>query len=201
MQPEPTDNLRAWSHDYQFTSGKWTHTDYDFENPTSSLLKDSTSKVSLTGNSALEFYDFPGDYIDKGLADLVKLRIEEEEASYDTASGRSVCRTFSPGARFTLTKYHDKSEAGGKWVITAVEHHASQGGSYFSSASHSDEIYQNSFCEYLRKLYFDHLAFAQSLASWEFSRQWLWGRLARKYIRTSMVASESSSPGIEGTER
>ncbi len=145
-QPEPTDNLRAWSHDYQFTSGKWTHTDYDFENPTSSLLKDSTSKVSLTGNSALEFYDFPGDYIDKGLgADLVKLRIEEEEASYDTASGRSVCRTFSPGARFTLTKYHDKSEAGGKWVITAVEHHASQGGSYFSSASHSDEIYQNSF--------------------------------------------------------
>jgi type VI secretion system secreted protein VgrG len=145
-QPESTDNLRAWSHDYEFTSGKWTHTDYDFENPTTSLLSESKSKVSLTGNSSLEFYDFPGDYVDKGLGgDLLKLRMEEEEAAYNTASGRSICHTFSPGARFTLTKHHDKSEAGGKWVITAVEHHASQGGNYFSGAAHSDEIYQNSF--------------------------------------------------------
>ena len=145
-QPERTDNLRAWSHDYEFTSGKWAHTDYDFENPASSLISEISSKVLLTGNAGLEFYDFPGDYVDKGLGkDLLKLRMEEEEASHDTASGRSICRSFSPGARFTLSKHHDKSEAGGKWVITAVQHDVKQGGSYFSGSSHSDEIYQNAF--------------------------------------------------------
>lgn len=145
-QPERTDSLRAWSHDYEFTSGKWSHTDYDFEKPTSSLMSESKSKVSLTGNSALEFYDFPGDFLEKGLGgDLVKLRMEEEESGHDTASGRSICHKFSPGARFTLLQHHDKSEAGAKWVITAVEHHANLGGDYFSSASHTDEIYQNSF--------------------------------------------------------
>lgn len=145
-QTQSTDNLKAWSHDYEFTSGKWTHTDYDFENPTTSLLSDASSKVSLTGNSKLEFYDFPGDFIDKGLGgDLAKLRMEEEESAYDTAAGRSICHTFSPGARFSLSKHHDKAEAGKKWVVTTVEHHANQGGSYFSGPAHSDEIYQNSF--------------------------------------------------------
>lgn len=145
-QPESTDNLLAWSHNYQFTSGKWTHTDYDFENPTSWLSTGIKSKVSLTGNAGLEFYDFPGDYVDKSLGEsLANLRIEEEEAGYDTVSGESTCRGFSPGSRFTLQEHHDQSEAGGKWVITSVEHRANLGGSYISGVSHENEIYRNSF--------------------------------------------------------
>jgi type VI secretion system secreted protein VgrG len=145
-QPTGADNLRSWSHEYEFTSGKWSHTDYDFENPTTPLEVNTSSLVSLNGNSKLEFYDFPGDYADKSLGnDLVKLRMEAEEAAHDTVTGSSICYTFSPGGRFSLTKHHDKAEAGGKWVITSVEHRVSLGGSYTSGGSGGDVNYANTF--------------------------------------------------------
>ncbi|MCA9066151.1 MAG: type VI secretion system tip protein VgrG, partial [Planctomycetaceae bacterium] len=143
---DSSDNLAEWNHEYDFTSGKWAISDYDFENPTSSLLARTNSLISLTGNSSLEFYDFPGDYVKKGSGDsLVKLRIEEEECSHESATGTSECRSFSPGGRFELKKHHDSGEENTRWVLTAVEHHADLGGHYFSGGASSDEIYQNTF--------------------------------------------------------
>ncbi|MEQ9408991.1 MAG: type VI secretion system tip protein TssI/VgrG [Fuerstiella sp.] len=145
-QPESTDNLRGWNHEYQFTTGKYAHTDFDFENPTTSLLVKKSSLVSLPENTKYEYYDFPGLYFDKGLGDtLAQLRMEEEEANHNTVSGGSDCRSFSPGGRFEITEHHNDGEKGGKWVLTAVQHSAQQGGSYQVGAAHSNEIYRNSF--------------------------------------------------------
>jgi type VI secretion system secreted protein VgrG len=145
-QPELTDNLSSWSHEYEYVAGKYALTDYDFEQPTSSLLKNASSLVSLKDNSKFEFYEYPGDYVSPGLGDaLVKMRIEEEEVSHDMVTGSSECRTFSPGGRFTMNSHHNSAEEGRKWVLTAVGHHAELGGNYFSSSDHSDQIYQNTF--------------------------------------------------------
>ena len=36
--PQPTgDHITSWQHDYEFVPGKWSHTDYNFETPSTSL--------------------------------------------------------------------------------------------------------------------------------------------------------------------
>jgi len=145
-QPELTDNLSSWSHEYEYVAGKYASKDYNFEDPDQALDSNAPSLVSLKGNSGFEFFDFPGDYAQSSAGDaLVKLRMEQEESAYETAAGTSECRSFSPGGKFTMDKHHNDAEAGRSWVLTAVQHRASLGGSYFGGGSHNDEIYQNSF--------------------------------------------------------
>ncbi len=136
----------AWNHEYDYTAGKWATNDYNFETPATSLLSEKSSTLSLSGNSALEFYDFPGGFGETGLGtSLTTLRIEEEECAHDSVSGNSICRSFSPGARFKVDKHHVKAEESKKYVLTAVQHFAKLGGAYSSGLSHDDEIYTNSF--------------------------------------------------------
>ena len=145
-QPEVTDNLTGWHHQYEFTSGKYSLTDYNFETPSTSLLLNKNSLISLKDNAKLEFYDFPGLFGQKGLGEaLTKLRMEGEEARYDTVRGSSECRSFSPGGRFKVEQHHNPGEKGGKWMLTSVKHSATLGGNYLTGASHSEEIYQNEF--------------------------------------------------------
>lgn len=145
-QPEEPDNLRGWHHQYEFTSGKYALSDFDFQNPSTSLLLNTKSLISLQQNTACEFYDFPGLYVQKGLGDsLLKLRMECEEARHNTVNGSSECRSFSPGGRFKVTDHHNAEEKGKKWVLTRVSHKASLAGNYLTGAAHEDEIYVNEF--------------------------------------------------------
>ncbi len=144
-QPVSTDNLSEWNRDYEFTTGKFAHTDYDFKNPTTDLLVTKSSLVSLPNNSNFEYYDHPGLYVEKGLGDkLAQLRMEEEESNFDSATGTSECRSYSPGGRFEVTEHHNDGEKG-KWVLTVVRHNATMGGNYLVGGGHADEIYSNSF--------------------------------------------------------
>ncbi len=141
-----TDNLYDWSHEYEYTSGKYAISDYNFEKPTTSLLADTKSVVSLQKNTSLEFYDFPGDYMEKeNGSTLVKLRMEAEEVAYESVAGSSHCRSFSPGGRFKVKEHHVKAEENKKWVLTAVEHQANVGTKFFGGGSHSGEVYRNTF--------------------------------------------------------
>ncbi len=145
-QPEITDNLYSWTHEHAYTSGKWTHTDYNFEIPATALLTETTSLVSLTDNAKLEFYDFPGDYEQKDQGTtLIKLRMQQEEAGHDVVSGTSQCRSFSPGGRFKVSKHHVTAEVGTQWVLTSVQHAATVGGSYTTGGPPAEKIYKNSF--------------------------------------------------------
>ncbi|MEZ6063216.1 MAG: type VI secretion system tip protein VgrG [Planctomycetaceae bacterium] len=146
--PEITDQLSSWSHDYEYVSGKWAHTHYDFENPSSSQLKQTNGLVSVKDNSKREFFDYPyaGHYGSFGGGEaLVKLRMEQEESAYETITCSSDRRSFSPGGRFTVTKHHNSAEAGSKWYLTVVQHHASLGGSYVSGVAHDENVYHNNF--------------------------------------------------------
>lgn len=144
--PESTDQLFSWEHQYEFRSGKWAHTDYNFETPSTSLMAQTKSVVQLDGNSKLEFYDFPGEYAQKGDGDAaVKIRMEEEETAHNVVQGTSHCRSFSPGGKFKVTKHHASGEAGGQYVLTAVNHSASVGSAYQVGGEHAEVIYSNSF--------------------------------------------------------
>ncbi len=139
-----TDELNSWMHQYEFRTGKWAHTDYNFETPITSLMAKTNSKVKIGDNSKFEFYDYPGEYEKKADGDNdVTLRMEEEEVGYDVVRGTSSCRSFSPGHKFTVAKHHNPSEQGG-YVLTSVRHQASIGGSYVGGGADTGG-YENSF--------------------------------------------------------
>lgn len=139
------DNLTSWHHSHAFQSGKYSHTDYDFENPSDNLFVEKASKVPLPGISKYELYDHPGGYVKKSDGDtFAEWRIESEEHPYDNVMGASLCRSFSPGGRFKVAKHHNSSEEGKKWVLVAVQHRA-QGGNYVTGGSASSMVYSNTF--------------------------------------------------------
>ncbi|MFK7821562.1 MAG: type VI secretion system Vgr family protein [Planctomycetaceae bacterium] len=145
-QPEITDKITSWHHEYSFTTGKHTHTDYDFKKPSTDLSTTAKSIVKTPSIDKYEHYSDAAGYYQNGDGkDLIATRIEQDECGYNVVSGGSVCRDFSPGYRFKLGKHHEQSEAGKKWVLTSVRHDANLGGSYVTSGSHSDEIYSNGF--------------------------------------------------------
>jgi type VI secretion system secreted protein VgrG len=135
-------NINSWEHQYEYRSGVWSRTDYNFETPSTSLLTTKSTKLPLKGVSRFELYDYPGDYMVKGKGEPVTtIRMEEEEAPYNVVLGSSECCTFSPGGKFELVKHEVPSEQG-KYVVASVQHTASET-SYGNTAAGAD--YSNTF--------------------------------------------------------
>ncbi len=125
------DRIMSWEHDYDFVSGAWEHVDYNYMQPSTPLRAFETrhSKVLLP-NEGYCIYDNPNDYSTKAEGQSeAKWRLEEEEARFDTATGQSTCKSFSPGYKFMLTGHAScKSEARKSYLITSVQHTAHQPG-------------------------------------------------------------------------
>jgi type VI secretion system secreted protein VgrG len=135
-------HIQKWEHHYEFRSGKWTQTDYNFETPSTSLLTTTGTVIDLPDAPKYEIFDYPGEYVVKGLGDPVtKVRMEEEEANYNVVNAASQCCTFTPGGKFTL-EGHDVDAENGDYVITSIRHAATET-SYGSTANGTS--YNNTF--------------------------------------------------------
>lgn len=140
------DHVNDWRHDYEFTSGKWAQTDYNFKTPSSNLMAQETTLSPLKESKDYELYDYPGEYVDsKEGKQTTKLRIEEEEVAYDRASGASTCKTFGVGGKFQFDKYVPPGEKGRAYAIVSIMHQAREAGGYASGASAGGTEYSNSF--------------------------------------------------------
>lgn len=139
--------LIEWRHEYGYTAGKFAQTDYNFEQPTTSLLVDTSGATSYSGASSLELFDYPGEYQQKSDGETTaKYRIEAAEVGANVASGTSTCRSFSPGYTFAIASHPNSSEKGKKYLLTRVRHQASNRGAYeASSATAAAFEYENSF--------------------------------------------------------
>ncbi len=128
----------------QIRPGKYTLNDFNFEMPATNLRVSATAKSEQNlGPGDREIYDHPGEYEAKtGGQNLVDIRMEEEEARFATISGDSNCRAFTSGYRFKLTNHYRSDLNDEEYVLTAVEHRATQGG-YISGET--DASYENSF--------------------------------------------------------
>src|SRR5579883_1105205 len=135
-------HVHTWEHHYEFRSGKWTRTDYNFESPSTNLLTTTGTVIDLPDASKYELFDYPGEYVVKGVGDPVtKVRMEEEEAGYSVVNAAGHCCTFTPGGKFTLEK-HDVDAENGDYMITSIRHAATEM-SYGSTANGSN--YNNLF--------------------------------------------------------
>ncbi|MCC6127143.1 MAG: type VI secretion system tip protein VgrG [Pirellulales bacterium] len=147
------DHLTHWEHRYEFQSGKWAQTDYNFieqparfeKTPSNLLMSKQTTKVNLANIQKYEIYDYPGGYEKKDQGDaLTKIRMEETEAAHDMVEAASKCRTFTVGGKFKVNKHRSSAEEGKTYVITSIEHSATEPGSY-ETGDLFGEDYFNSF--------------------------------------------------------
>jgi type VI secretion system secreted protein VgrG len=141
---EQQDVIRSWQAEYELRPGKYALTDYNFETPSTSLAVNETTVARVGGNTKYEIYDYPGEYLKKPQGqNLVKLRIEEEEAPATVMSGAGLCRAFTAGYRFDLAE-HYRQDMNKAYVLTEVQHIASVGESY-ATGDDSGESYSNQF--------------------------------------------------------
>jgi type VI secretion system secreted protein VgrG len=141
---EIQDVVTAWQMEQELRTGKYTHTDYNFETPSTNLISDSPTVYKVGPNGSFELYDYPGEYLKQSQGkDIAKIRMEEEEAGHLVGSGSSDCRSFVTGYKFKLEDYY-RDDMNQSYVLTKIQHHASAAGSY-SQGSGESVHYSNHF--------------------------------------------------------
>jgi type VI secretion system secreted protein VgrG len=114
--------------------------DFDFERPALDLTARTTSEQ---GSPDLEWYDYPGLYLDPGEGKrLSRTRLEELRAVYRTRRGESTCRPLAPGFELEVEDHPDLS-FNGKLVAIRVEHAGRSQGSADEAAA--VDRYRNTF--------------------------------------------------------
>ncbi|MGH7070600.1 MAG: type VI secretion system Vgr family protein [Acetobacteraceae bacterium] len=139
---EQSGEVTAWEHSYEFRSGRWAQTDFDFEAPSKKLVTNQRTLLKLSGADTFERFAYPGGYVehDHGSA-LTRTLMETEEAAHHAVRGASRYPPISVGGRFELDGHPSGPQ--GRYVIKSVSHDAADP-SYFGNAD-ARPYYANSF--------------------------------------------------------
>ena len=137
------DHITSWEHRYEFRTGSWSQADYNFKTPSHNLMTNEQSIINMPGMRNYEFYDYPGLYPtgDDGRS-LTKVRLEEQEAEHDVVQAESLCKTFTPGGKFTIREHLASQEEGKTKLITTIQHTATEPSPYETGATSGFE-YKN----------------------------------------------------------
>ncbi len=141
------DVINSLEFEKEFRPGKFSHTDFNFKTPSTSLAANEPSVISIGGNNQYEIYDYPGEYEKKANGqNLAKVRMEEEEAQHLIVTGGSTVRAFTSGYTFTLQDYFPQ-EMNQAYLLTNVSHMGTMGNSYSpgGGSGGSEQAYSNTF--------------------------------------------------------
>ena len=90
----------------QIRPGVTSLRDFNYESPNLDLGVTLPGEELGEEEENLEIYDYPGDYQELDMGDeLVSLRLEALRTNRQLGLGKSLCRRFIPGYRFTLDQY------------------------------------------------------------------------------------------------
>ena len=135
--------IYEWQVGQEVRTGKYSVTDYNFTTPSTSLLANDPTVVSLAASQGLELFDYPGLHTTKDEGDTVaKLRMQEEEAGHMVISGTGNCRGLMSGYTFMLQN-HYRSDQNANYVVSEVRHFASAGQTYTTAGKEGEETYSN----------------------------------------------------------
>ncbi len=119
------------------TPGQYKINDYNFETPSTALLATASG-----ADTARSLYDYPGLYGAQSDGEtLSSQRLSAFEAEAKTIRGRSSCRSFHAGTKFTLSG-HYRTDANSQYVVRHMTVEADQ------------EHYRNSFLAFPSSLTF-----------------------------------------------
>jgi type VI secretion system secreted protein VgrG len=138
------DVITGWHIEQELRAGKYRHTHYNFETPSTSLMSSEPTVYEVGGNSKLEIYDYFGQHLTKSAGQaMAKIRMQEEEAQHLVAHGTSQCRMLVSGYKFTLEE-HPRKDMNTDYVLTEIQHTAVTD-AFPSSGNPEGESYSNTF--------------------------------------------------------
>lgn len=137
------ESIEHWEHIYEFRAGKIALTDYEFldnfpgtaATPADNLLATQTSNLGLEGQTDYEIFEYPGGHqlSDDGHA-AAEIRLQEEEAQYNTVAAVSSYRAIEAGFKFNL-RGHESDEENTLYAILSCEIQADATHQYSSNIS------------------------------------------------------------------
>ncbi len=135
-----------WAHSYQFKPGRWAHEDFNFKSPQNDMVATSNTTMDLPRVTDFEVYEYPGRFSVRGDgSSIADVRMQAEESQHNVVHGAGSCRSFSPGARFTIAKHHSEREKGQSYIVTEVHHQMDGSGQFTTGGSEATAGYENDF--------------------------------------------------------
>lgn len=140
--PVSQEGIVGWRSRQQIRATEVTLQDYNFTAPRAEM---QVSKSIARGHAAsgLKLYQYPGEYKETSEgANYAKVRVEEQQASFEVAQGETNAHGIRTGYRFTLEK-HPAASMNVDYLITSshIECHAGD----FASGDTSDAEFSCSF--------------------------------------------------------
>jgi len=139
-----------WERQLEFTTGKFSHTDYNFETPDTKLLVTEKTKLKTKGVDAYEVYEYPGEYLKAADGKPIAVaRIEQLELPNEMVTGTSTCVSFLPGGKFKIKTHPVAAEKNKAYTLLSVQHRGVEPtlnlGSDSDASSRERREYTNSF--------------------------------------------------------
>lgn len=138
--------FNQWQHSFQYCSGAFAQTDYNFENANMSLFTETPTSIKLANNSALERFEFPGNYSETQRGqNLTRIRMQQEEAGYQLAQAKGNIHTLAVGKKFKLLSDEATTDNRKTFFIAEIVHEAFEA-SYLDDGKKEEETkpkYQN----------------------------------------------------------
>ena len=120
IRPEE-EHVSEWAVTRELQPGKYSLNSYDFEKPSVDLQVRS----SITREHALaeyEWFDFGGDYVERGDGELyARMRIEEVHAKFEQTRAVSNARNIRPGFLFKLSE-HKREDQNVEHLVVRAEY-------------------------------------------------------------------------------
>jgi type VI secretion system secreted protein VgrG len=139
-----------WERQLEFTTGKFSHTDYNFETPDTKLLVSEKTVVKTKGVDGYELYEYPGEYLKNADGKTIATaRIEALEWPNEVVTGTSTCASFLPGGKFKIKTHPVAAEKNKSYALLSVQHRGSEAslriGADGNAASGDRPDYTNNF--------------------------------------------------------
>ena len=120
------DHISEWLLDQEIQTELYALRDYDFEKPKANL--DAKASIQRShGAESFEIYDYPGYYKEKSDGEiLAEVRIEEQQARFETLHGQGDARGIAPGFLFSLTN-HPRPDQNREVLVTQARYEVDAG--------------------------------------------------------------------------
>jgi type VI secretion system secreted protein VgrG len=97
--------------------------DFNFTTPVTDLYAVTKGSESGTFSAVLSLYSYPGLFMAKADGETsTAIELTSHEVAQRQLQGRSTCRAFQAGSKFTLAS-HFSASANGAYILRAVSHH------------------------------------------------------------------------------
>ena len=138
--------INTWQHRFQYCSGAFAQTDYNFENPGLSLLTETPTSIKLINNSALEQFAFPGNYGESQRGqNLTRIRMQQEEAGYQAVVATSNLQNLAVGKKFKLLSDEAAADDKNNFAIIEMRHEAYESSYLDDGEDENKSGYTNQF--------------------------------------------------------